>query len=126
MPGMSHSRPVAVGQRGAGAPDSEPTGRIVDERSRVCTINNRREIMRTLTVNEIGFVSGGEAPCITLQTQCVGPAPTARQVAGAFNTAAIALQAAAMKNGNARTKALLEGLALGAAAAAEFVSWFED
>jgi hypothetical protein len=28
-------------------------------------------------VDEIGFVSGGEAPCITLQTECVGPPPIA-------------------------------------------------
>jgi len=40
-------------------PDSDPTGRIIDDRSRVCIIINRREVMRTLTVNEIEFVSGG-------------------------------------------------------------------
>ena len=47
--------------------------------------------MRTLTVNEIGFVSGGEAPCITLRTQCVGPAPTANEISnGLAGVAAVA------------------------------------
>lgn len=47
--------------------------------------------MRTLTVNEIGTVSGGEAPCVTLRTQCVGPAPTAKDVSnGLYGVAAVA------------------------------------
>ena len=33
--------------------------------------------MRTLTLDEVGFVSGGEAPCITLQTPCMGTGPKA-------------------------------------------------
>lgn len=61
-PGMSRSRPVAVGQRSTGEPDSDPIGQIIDERSRVCIINNRREVMRTLTMNEVEEVGGGPAP----------------------------------------------------------------
>jgi len=39
--------------------------------------------MKTLTVDEIGFVSGGEAPCITLGTPCIGPPPDASDLANA-------------------------------------------
>jgi hypothetical protein len=34
--------------------------------------------MRTLTMSEITAVSGGEAPCITLQTQCIEPRSSAQ------------------------------------------------
>ena len=51
--------------------------------------------MRTLTVDDIGFVSGGQAPCITLQTECVGPPPTAAELnnilAGAAAVAGVIL-----------------------------------
>lgn len=40
--------------------------------------------MRTLTVDEIGYVSGGEAPCVTLNTPCVGPPPTAEDYRNGF------------------------------------------
>ena len=40
--------------------------------------------MRALTVNELEVVSGGESPCITLQTQCIDPenAPTPGEFLG--------------------------------------------
>jgi hypothetical protein len=53
--------------------------------------------MRASTINEIAAVSGGEAPCITLQTQCVGTPPTTGQINKAASTAALLLAGAALK-----------------------------
>lgn len=82
--------------------------------------------MRTLTVDEISVVSGGEAPCMTLRTPCVGPTPSARQMSNAMAAAALALQGSAQKSSNKRTKAFLEALALGAATAAQVFAWLEE
>lgn len=46
--------------------------------------------MRTLTMSEITAVSGGEAPCITLQTQCIEPRSSA-QMSNFFNGVSVFL-----------------------------------
>jgi hypothetical protein len=53
--------------------------------------------MRTLTFDELGYVSGGEAPCVTLKTPCVGPPPTAEEVSNALYGLAAASQLFAEK-----------------------------
>jgi hypothetical protein len=81
--------------------------------------------MRMLTVNEIGAVSGGEAPCITLRTQCVGPYPySLSQTRAGLNAAALALGYAAIRYPGAAVP--LGYVALTMAAVSEALSWFED
>lgn len=79
--------------------------------------------MRTLTVNEIGFVSGGEAPCITLGTPCVGSGPSITQMRRTLNMAQHAAAAAIMRYPGAAYP--LGGAIIFMGVISELLSWAE-
>lgn len=81
--------------------------------------------MRTLTVNEIDAVSGGEGACFA--TNC-GPMPSvsAGGVANAASTASAASTAAALSSKNPRTATMYVIAAAACDAVAAVAGWFAD
>lgn len=68
--------------------------------------------MRMLTADEIGCVSGGEAPCITRNTPCVGPPPTAEELSNILAGAAAVAGAIAVETGTKLAARVTAALAI--------------